>query len=184
MTTPPRESFEAFFSGITGTLETEWALFATSIEHRYNFQDHVIIFQAGHPLTDDLHLTEVDSSKSWQSTLVQVEAGRACTVAATGFFDLQASSTDVPGNTSESPRWISEANGISIHYHKGQPLGRLLGAIHAEGQQHSMLQTIPLGNNASFTPTQSGTLYLRINDRPDSLADNRGLLSVSIRSSE
>jgi len=184
LTTPPRESFEAFFAQTDANLETEWALFASSIEHGYHFEPHAIDFLDGRPIGDELHMTEVDSRKSWQSTRVQVEAGRFYALSADGHFDLQSPSTVVPGRTPEPSRWISEANGISIRYCRGQPLGRLLGAIHAAGQPHSMLQTIPLGNKAMFTPTQSGTLYLRINDWPDSLANNQGLLSVSIRRPE
>ena len=140
-------------------------------------------------------------SRSWQATLLKVEAGRTYSVSAAGQFDLESLlpretpgappkglpgfGTDapdaVPKGTENQSQWISEANGVSIRYHKGQPLGRLLGAIHVGGKPHSMLKTIPLGNLAIFTASQTGTLYLRVNDRPGSLANNRGKLSVSIR---
>ncbi len=201
MTTPPDEALRTFFGELDSTIETEWTLFASGIDHGYDFDSHAIVFQSGRPLDSDLHLAEVDSSRSWQATLLKVEAGRTYSVSAAGQFDLEsllpretpgAPPKGLPGFGTEAPdavpegaenqsQWISEANGVSIRYHKGQPLGRLLGAIHIEGKPHSMLKAIPLGNLAIFTASQTGTLYLRVNDRPESLANNRGKLSVSIR---
>ncbi len=155
-------------------------MFAANIEHGYDFDSHAIVFQSGRPLEADLHIVEVESKRSWQTTLLKVEPGRTYSISAGGQFDLEAPA-GVPGSTETSSQWISEANGVSIRYHKGQPVGRLLGAVYVEGKPHSMLQAIPLGNSATFTASQSGTLYLRVNDRPDSLANNRGKLSVSIR---
>lgn len=199
MTTPPDEALRTFFGELNSTIEAEWALFASDIEHGYDFDSHAIAFQSGRPFESDLHIAEVDSSRSWQTTLLKVEAGRTYSVFAAGQFDLESPlpretpvappkrppglGTVAPGaGTAETQsKWISEANGVSIRYHKGQPLGRLLGAIHVEGKPHSMLKTIPLGNSATFTASQTGTLYLRVNDRPESLANNRGEVSVSIR---
>jgi hypothetical protein len=171
LTTSPDEAIQSFFAAVHGNLATEWALFATSIDHAYDFESHAIVFQNGRPLEADLHVVEVDCRKSWQTTLLKVEAGTTYEVAAGGQFTL---------SQGERP-WVSEANGISIRYHKGQPLGRLLGAVHVEGKPPSMLQSLPLGNNARFTASQTGTLYLRVNDWPHSLSDNQGTLSVSIR---
>jgi len=179
LTDPPPDCFTNFFAESDGTLETEWSLFAGSIGHGYDFASHAIVFQDGIPLDAGLHLTEIDSRKSWQSTQVRVEAGQSYSVRASGQFDLQ--SPHAPGSAGGSSRWISEANGISIRYCRGQPLGRLLGAIHSTDQAHTMLHTIPLGNRTTFTPSHSGTLYLRINDWPDSLHNNRGRLNVAIR---
>jgi len=202
MTTPPDQALRTFFGQLDSTVETEWALFASGIEHGYDFDSHAIVFQSGRPLDADLHLAEVDSSRSWQTTLLKVQAGRTYSVAAAGQFDLESPlpresrgaptngspsfGTTIPGalpggDEESKSQWISEANGVSICYHKGEPLGRLLGAIHVEGKPHAMLKTIPLGNSSTFTAGQAGTLYLRVNDRPDSLANNRGKLSVSIR---
>jgi hypothetical protein len=171
VSTPPDEAIRTFFGEAGRNLETEWALFAANIEHGYEFEPHAIAFQSGRPLETDFHVTEVESRQSWQTTLLQVEAGTTYQVTAAGQFTLKQD---------ERP-WLSEANGISIHYHKGEPLGRLLGAVYVEGKPGAMLQSIPLGNTATLTPTQTGTLYLRVNDRPDSLSDNKGRLSVTIR---
>ena len=177
----PPGAINSFFYNASANLETEWALFVSNIEHGYDFDSHAIVFQAGRPLEADLQVAEIDSGRSWQTTLLKVEAGKTYSVSAAGQFDLEAPPTGVPSPEPEKPAWISEANGISIRYHKGQPLGRLLGAVHVETEPHSMLRTIPLGNSTTFTALQTGTLYLRINDWPNSLAGNKGKLSVTIR---
>lgn len=204
MTTRPDEALRSFFANLDSTIETEWALFASSIEHGYDFDSHAIDFQSGQPLDSDIRVARVDSARSWQSALLKVEAGGTYLVSAAGQFDLESPGPrfpreseavqegtpdgvpDVPvaapgGGAETASKWISEANGVSIRYHKGQPLGRLLGAIHVEGSPHSMLKMIPLSNSTIFTASQTGTLYLRINDWPHSLADNRGGLTVSVQ---
>jgi hypothetical protein len=183
LTTSPDEAIQSFFAAVTTNrdVETEWALFAANIEHAYDFGAHAIVFQSGRPLETDFHVAEVDSRRSWQTTMLKVEVGTTYVLASGGQFDLEAQTPGIPEGTSSTSRWISEANGISIRYHKGQPLGRLLGAIHVENKPQSMLRTIPLGNSAIFTAPQTGTLYLRINDWPNSLAGNKGNLSVTIR---
>ena len=168
----PPGAINSFFYNASANLETEWALFVSNIEHGYDFDSHAIVFQNGRPLDADFHVTEVESRQSWQTTLLQVEAGTTYEITAAGQVTLKQD---------ERP-WLSEANGISFHYHKGNPLGRLLAVIHVEGKPDTMLHSIPLGNTATVTPTQTGTLYLRINDRPGSLSDNKGKLSVTIRS--
>lgn len=172
--TPPAAAIESFFANAGMNLEMEWSLFAADIEHAYDFPAQAIAFQAGEPLERNPHVTEISSSKGWQSTRLLVVAGTVYEISAAGQFTL------APG---ERP-WVSEANGISIRYHNGQPLGRLLGAVHVAGKPHSMMQTILLGNEARFTATQTGTLYLKVNDWPYSVSDNQGRLSVSIRKAE
>ncbi len=61
----------------------------------------------------------------------------------------------------------------------------LLAAVHPEPfdprSESSLLKPIAIGEAATIRPTESGTLYLRINDSPAELADNAGSLDVQIR---
>jgi hypothetical protein len=81
--------------------------------------------------------------------------------------------------------WVSEANGVSIRYSRGRPLGQLQASVLGKSNGDappgsSMLREVALGNEAVFEAVNSGTLYLRINDDWGELADNRGSLSVTV----
>ena len=119
--------------------------------------------------------TSIQSNLGWQSTELLVEAGKQYRVQAAGRFTL-----------ADDPKpWVSEANGISIRYTRGRPLGQLQATVLAKASEgpspgSSMLREVALGNEASFKPVESGTLYLRINDAWGELADNRGSLTVRV----
>ncbi|HEY1067719.1 MAG TPA: hypothetical protein VGE52_16465, partial [Pirellulales bacterium] len=79
--------------------------------------------------------------------------------------------------------WISEANGVSIRYYHGRPLGLLLGAIRPESLGEGktpLVSPLEIGLGATLTPDETGVLYLRVNDSSAELADNQGELEVNI----
>ena len=155
-------------------LQTEWLLFAANVEHGFDFERAQVEFRAGHPMADKAEAT-VQSDRGWQSSEILVEAGQRYLMTATGQFTL----ADLP------KPWVSEANGVSIRYARGRPLGQLQASVLAESNGDtepgsSMLREVALGNKAVFEAVNSGTLYLRINDDWGELADNRGSLSVTV----
>ena len=105
--------------------------------------------------------------------------GQAYRILATGRYELQ--------REEDGTIWWCEPGGVTLHYLDGQPLGMLLGAVRPD--RISPLGTSelsspqPIGLRKMWTPQQTGTLYLRINDRTRGLADNRGDLNVNISQS-
>lgn len=167
---------EQLFLPYKSDLRDEWLLFASQIQYAHDIERSVINFQSG---------TEIDSSRKpatvkiladrgWQSAQVKLTAGHKYRVRATGRFTLA---------TTTKP-WISEAQGISIRYFAGQPLGRLLGLIRpeppAEPGNREILNLFPLGPDTTFVAAHSGTLYLRLNDAWNQLADNSGEVQVEV----
>lgn len=153
---------------------TEWNLFAADAWEGFDFQKSAIEFHAGQTLTKPQR-TEIRADRGWQSSSVSVEKGRRYELVAAGQFTL-----------AEKPKpWISEADGITFRYHNGRPLGQLLATIRpamkADDEREPMLDVKPLGNTSSFEATRTGTLYLRLNDHPGELAENRGSVTVEIR---
>ena len=104
-----------------------------------------------------------------------VHAGTEYEVSATGEVSL----ANVP------KPWISQPQGISIVYSEGRPIGQLLAAIHREPAEpkaeESMLNQIVVGRGTRFVATTTGTLYFRINDHWNSLADNDAHYRVTVR---
>ena len=154
---------------------TEWLLFAAEASEGFDFERTVIDFREGQPLTKSQR-TNVRADRGWQSSGVLVEKGRRYEINATGQFTL-----------AEKPKpWVSEADGITFRYHNGRPLGQLLATIRPLKKDENdvpepMLDVKPLGNSSNFEAARSGTLYLRLNDHPGELADNRGSVKVEIR---
>ncbi len=168
--------FREFHREHAQELDAEWLLFATNIEYGFDFDRAVIDFSEGKPLLGQSRSVEVVADRGWQSSGFLVEAGQKYRVEANGQFTLAG-----------KPRpWLSEANGVSLRYAKGQPLGRLLGCVRlngsAEQAARGMLDVIPLGNVSEFTPELSGTLYLRLNDVWSELGDNKGLVTATLSS--
>ncbi len=155
-------------------LQTEWLLFAANIEHGFDFERASVEFLAGRPLEASA-TTKVRSDLGWQSSEILVEAGKRYRVTAVGQFTL-----------ADHPKpWVSEANGVSVRYSRGRPLGQLQASVLATDAGDgppgaSMLREIALANEAVFEAVETGTLYLRVNDAWGELADNRGSLSVTV----
>ncbi|MBS0205961.1 MAG: hypothetical protein JSS49_23975 [Planctomycetes bacterium] len=162
-------------------LATEWTLFVQNLQYGYDIQRSAIEFVPGKKLDSSRprHEARIQADRGWQSSGVLMEFGREYRVAATGQFELAA----VP------KPWISEPQGISFQYFEGAPLGLLVGAMRAEegetgGAADSMLKVYPMGRGGTFTAPSSGTLYLRVNDAWNSLADNKGQVTVEINAAE
>ncbi|MHC4876015.1 MAG: hypothetical protein ACYTGL_05915 [Planctomycetota bacterium] len=158
-------------------IELDWTLFAAHVSYSYDFDRTVVKRSEGEELAAP-RTVEVLSDRGWQSAEVRVEAGQRLLIEATGQFSL-----------ADQPKpWVCEANGISFQFVGGLPIGRLLATVLADDgsaavRAASMLEESPLGNRAEFVAPVSGTLYLRINDDWGRLADNRGMLRVTIEHS-
>ncbi len=155
-------------------LEPEWKLFTTHIEPGYDFERSAIEFRDGVPLARPTDV-DVRADRGWQSTGLELERGRAYVISARGRATLGA--TKKP--------WISEPRGISLRYAGGQPIGTLLGAVVGDlrqiGGNGGLLKPLVIGESTVIEPATTGTLYLRINDRWNSLADNDGGYRVTVQ---
>lgn len=174
MTVPFKQNMAELYAADMAELQTEWLLFAANIEHGFDFERAQVEFRPGRPIQNSATST-VRSDLGWQSSEILVESNRQYRVTATGQFTL-----------ADDPKpWISEANGVSIRYSRGRPLGQLQASVLATDPGDgppgaSMLREVALGNEAIFEAVESGTLYLRVNDAWGELADNRGSLTVKV----
>jgi hypothetical protein len=156
-------------------LSEEWQLFAAEADYGYDVARAVVKRQPGRPLTDPEVRLKVSASLGWQSTGVELRAGEAYEVAAVGRYRL------VTG----PPEWPCEPGGVTIRYHRGLPLGMLVGAVRPDPLPDDMLTPLarpqPIGRKRLIEPAATGTLYLKINEPSAELADNEGELLVRIR---
>lgn len=153
-------------------IAAEWNLFAAESFEGFDFERMAISFAVGKPLSsNDTFKVDVHSDRGWQASGLNLEEGHTYEIVASGQFTL-----------ADKPKpWVSEAHGVSIRYHNRSPLGRLLATVRDPEVAKSMLDVVSVGGNSRFKATRSGTLYLRLNDHPGELADNKGGVALRIR---
>ncbi len=169
----PRAGFVRTFEEDWTDLSDEWQLFAQGLCHGYDVERAVIQFAPGQPVAGKPATATIAADRGWQSSGVQLDAGHTYRITAEGRFTL----------AQEPKPWESEAQGVSIRYCEGRPLGLLLGTIRhatAGDEPSSMRNAFAVGRELVITPEATGTLYLRINEFWNELADNTGELNVTV----
>lgn len=172
------EEFRIRFEDDRDALDVEWALFAHTLRYDYAAGHAAVEVRPGVELPAGTERSAaIAADRGWQSSGTRVDAGKSYVVAAEGRFTL----------ASEPKPWVSEAGGITFDYFDGRPLGRLLAAVLADGPRDEiddaggLLSPIDVGRQAEFVAPGDGTLYFRINDGWDRLADNAGEVRVTVR---
>ncbi|MBS0209255.1 MAG: hypothetical protein JSS27_09895 [Planctomycetes bacterium] len=155
-------------------LHDDWAEFTSQIEHGYDIERAAIQFAPGAPLPREGKTVEMTSDRGWQSARITLQSGQRYRLEAAGQFTIVGGATP----------WTSEANGVSIRYHAGQLLGKLLAVVRpdepAAERASPFSAPLPLGSHGTLSPTVTGTLYLKLNDAPSERADNRGSIRVRV----
>ena len=157
-------------------IREDWQLFIVNIDYGYDVAKSAVVrTKEARPLPAGGASVTVNADRGWQSTGIAVEAGRTYSLKASGRFRLKG----------EPKVWQSEAGGVTIRYHQGQPLGMLLAAIGDEKEPSSPITPLarpqPIGLAGEIEPKTGGTLYLKLNDSPAELADNSGTVTVEIK---
>lgn len=152
----------------------EWQLFVANIEYGYDLTREAVEYAPGAPLPPGGQTVTLAADRGWQSSGVQVEQGRTYRVTADGRYTV-----------AQAPQpWWCEPNGVTLRYHRGHPLGLLLGTVRGDGFSEdgvsAFLRPGAIGTGRTIRVPTTGVLYFRINDSPAELADNEGTLSIRI----
>jgi hypothetical protein len=101
-------------------------------------------------------------------------------------IEVSAEGRVVVREFADGKKWSSETQGITAEYHRGKPLGCLLGVLASveEEQRTARWETLRIGKRAVLTASRKSILLLKINEPSRDLADNQGTLSVSIRQAQ
>ncbi len=156
-------------------INEDWQLFIVNADYGYDVERGAVLRkkEVSAIPTGGATVT-LATDRGWQSSGFAVEAGKTYTVAASGRYRV-----------AKSPQpWPCEPGGITIHYHRGKPLGMLLAAIGDNKNEADtvtpLANPVAVGRLAEITPAFAGTLYLSINEAAAGLADNEGSLTVKI----
>lgn len=196
--------FRRLFADDWRELCEEWRLMAADMEYGYDVARCAVDFtpakytirpQAGKE--SEVRAVTVDADRGWQNSGLRLEAGKTYRLTASGRYQIAVTSSrsirEWPIEVSPFPLgvvpavgkiWWCEPGGVSIRYYKGRPLGMLLAAVRpdksAEGKS-PLLNSTAIGLNATLTPAETGTLFLKVNDSPGELHNNAGRLTVEVR---
>ncbi|MGI9427404.1 MAG: hypothetical protein ACR2NM_02020 [Bythopirellula sp.] len=153
-------------------LLVEWQAFVSTLDYGYDTERMAMQHLPASRVTAAQRVT-IAVDRGWQSTGWLLEAGRKYQLTATGRYQIARDRVD-------AETWPCEPGGVTIEYHEGRPLGRLLGSWRtAAGDQFSAPFSVGLAK--TLTPNADATLYLRANDSPARLSENLGSLDASIR---
>ena len=144
------------------------------MDYGYDFTAEAVRYAGGIPLMDSARKVKVAVDRGWQSTGIRLSAGRLYRVSASGQYQIRQ----------EPEAWRSEPGGVTITYYRGMPLGVLMGSLRLDKPRPGIANLgmpIAIGLQRHIRPTESGTLYLRINDFPGEIRDNVGEVSVVVR---
>ena len=148
--------------------------FIADLDYGYDFARSAIDWSAGSPLESRQRL-DVVAGRGWQNAGHALAKGQRYELLATGRCTIGA----VGDTTIES-----EADGISLDWYRRRPLGRLLAAQwvgQPAGGGRPNFVILGEGARATVEAVTDGPLYLKLNEPPGSLADDKGSLAVEIR---
>lgn len=159
----------------------QWQLFVMNMEYGYDISREAIDdveVQEFRPLSVQQSL-QVKVDRGWQSTGLAVTKGMKIQLSASGRFVIHQQTEELGKSVVE---WESEPNGITLRYYKGHPLGKLLIAIDNLKQTGltGLVSYAAIGSGGEIEIPYDGVLYLRVNDSPAELQDNRGEVAVKM----
>ncbi|MEZ6049334.1 MAG: hypothetical protein R3C11_27900 [Planctomycetaceae bacterium] len=171
---PFAENFREAFADQAIQLNQEWISMIAELEYGMEFERLNIEFTAGTQLTGPTEVP-VAAARGWQNSRIKLEEGK--------MYQLEAAGEFVLAETTKP--WTSTARGISFDYYRGIPMGCLLGVIVPEeegevGAETCFAEFARFGERIKFQSPYTGTLFLRLNDRPDRLFDNVGQVMVEL----
>ncbi len=154
-------------------LAARWRLLTHDLEYGFDAARHQVdlppepLLAAGGAQTMLL-----DVARGWQAAPFTLAAGQQVEISAQGRFTIRG----------QPQRWESEAEGVTIEYHRGQPLGRLLACVlpfePVSGRYLPELQVVAIGASATVLAEEASWLLLKINEPAGELADNEGSLEL------
>lgn len=166
--------------------DRDFDAFTDEVDYGYDAVRSAVDWSSGRPLAAR-QLVAVDGGRGWQNAGWSAARGRRYAFEAEGRCTVGFVNDDETATPGEPRRIESTADGISLRWYRGRPLGRLLVAQWLEappGGGRPRFVVLAEGGGGSFTAAIDGPVFLKINDPPGELADNEDRLDLEIKPAE
>ena len=120
---------------------------------------------------------ELPVGESKQVTIAADRGWQPTGIVLNGTYDIKAEGRFQVNDQPEP--WLSEPDGVSVKYVRGERLGCLLGTTYSASSPRAFNDAFRIGT-ATTVNNQKGTLFLRLNEAMNSLANNKGQVAVTI----
>ncbi|MCC9602200.1 hypothetical protein LOC67_16715 [Stieleria sp. JC731] len=170
------QSFRKALASQWPILNARWRMLTETADYGFDWSREKIDISVSDPIyhDDDLQLS-VAADQGWQSSKVRFKPGTVLVVSGSGRCSV---------NQTPKP-WISEPEGVTIHYANDRPLGQLLMCVLPNVTKDtplaSPLTVVAVGSQTQLRIEEHCWLLFRINDELGDLANNRGDYKVNIR---
>jgi hypothetical protein len=156
-------------------LAARWRLLSWDIDYGFDPERNQVELPAAPPAnTGDTISMQLDVGRGWQAAPFKLMPGQSVAVSAQGRYTIRQ--TLQP--------WESEADGVTIEYHRGWPLGRLLACAlplqSVNARYLPELSVIAVGSAATVAADQESWLLFKVNEPAGHLADNAGTLEIRL----
>lgn len=155
-------------------LSHQWQMFTRQLDYGYDIERELFSRTPSAAMQQTQQIVDVAADRGWQSSGIRIEPGTTYELRAVGRYVIAA--TD--------QIWWCEPNGITIKYYNGIPLGTLIAAVVDEDSPPEevtpLVRPQRIGLAGTLKTAAGGVLYLRVNDSPAELGDNRGTLKVRV----
>jgi hypothetical protein len=155
-------------------LSARWQLLCLDLDYGFDRDANRIDLPETLPLFTGSPLAmELSVNQGWQSAPAMIRARQSVMVEAEGQFLLR-----------DDEAWVSEADGVTITYHQGRPLGQLVACVVPRIQNATpyapKLDVVGIGAKGKIISPADGWLIFKVNESPSDIADNQGTLQLSL----
>lgn len=156
-------------------VQARWRMLVQDFDYGFDWDRERLEISKADPMWDGSPIElSIDADRGWQSIGVRLNRGMV--------LDLHARGAIVIDD--EPKPWVSHPEGVTLRYHQGKPLGKLIARMLpniAPGQGTlPPLETIDVGKKAVIDADKPCWLLLRVNDLVGKLEDNESEYHVTI----
>jgi len=155
-------------------IRAEWIAFVSELDYGYTSRPGLLQISKSTEEFAVESTLEIQAHLGWQATGLSVQSAQLLEVTASGEFSI----------ASDPKPWVCYSDGVSLEYHRGQPVGKLmmtvLSPIEKEPDKTPPLTWIPIGSKAQVKAPQAGEMFFRINEANANLSDNAGSIRIRI----
>ena len=161
----------------------DFAAFVADLDYGYDFSRSAIDWARGPALATRAEIP-VAADRGWQNSGWSLTRGQRCSFTTAGRITVGQASACRADHTNDIPPsariLASTADGISLRWYRGRPVGRLLVAqwIDPGDGASPTFRVLAEGGGGTFTAAADGPVYLKVNEAPGDLADNAGEFRV------